>query len=88
MRRCLYAREPREETSACVVLVLALVVAFIENLVCAEKCSLWVELPEETIEPESCMIVAGDSDGEELVSLVLKRASDAYGGYRVGLTQA
>jgi hypothetical protein len=47
-----------------------------------------VELPGETIEPESCVIVAGDSKGEELVSLVLKRASDAYGEYRVGLTQA
>jgi hypothetical protein len=42
----------------------------------------------ETIEPKSCVIVAGDSEGEELVSLVLKRASDAYGEYRVGLTQA
>jgi hypothetical protein len=39
--------------------VLALVVAFVENLVCAEKCSLRVELPGETIEPESCVIVAG-----------------------------
>jgi hypothetical protein len=88
MRRCLYAREPREETSACVVLVLALVVTFIENLVCIEKCSLWVKLPREVIELESCVIMAGDSEGEELVSLVLKRASDAYGEYRVGLTQA
>jgi hypothetical protein len=68
--------------------VLALVVAFIENLVCVEKCSFQVELPGETKEPESCVIVAGDSMGEELVSPVLKRASDAYGEYRVGLTQA
>jgi hypothetical protein len=89
MGRCLYARDPRGETSACVVvLVLVLVAAFVENLVCADKCSLRVELPRETIEPESCVIVAGDSEGEEQLSLVLKRASDAYGDYRVGLTQA
>jgi hypothetical protein len=68
--------------------MLALVVAFVENVVCAEKCSLQVKLPGETIEPESCVIVARDSEGEELVSPVLKRASDAYGEYRVGLTQA
>jgi hypothetical protein len=72
MGRCLYARDPIAETSACVVLVLALVVAFVENLVCAEKCSLRVELSGETIEPESCVFVAGDSEGEELVSPVLK----------------
>jgi hypothetical protein len=48
MGRYLYARDPREETSACVVLVLALVVAFVEKLVCAEKCSLRVKLPRET----------------------------------------
>jgi hypothetical protein len=42
----------------------------------------------EMIEPKSCVIVVGDSKGEELVSLVLKRASDAYGEYRVGLSQA
>jgi hypothetical protein len=35
----------------------------------------WVELPRETIEFESCVYVAGDSEGEERVSLVLKRAS-------------
>ena len=35
--------------------MLALIAAFVENLVCAEKCSLWVELPGETIEPESCV---------------------------------
>jgi hypothetical protein len=68
--------------------VLALVAAFVENLVCTEKCSFRVELPGETIEPESCVIVAGDSEREELVSMVLKRASDAYDEYRVGLTQA
>jgi hypothetical protein len=68
--------------------VLTLVVAFVENLVCVEKCSLWVKLPGETIKPESCVIVAGDSEGEELVTPVLKRASDTYGEYRVGLTQA
>jgi hypothetical protein len=68
--------------------VLALVVVFVENLVCTEKCSLRVELPGETIESESCVFMAGDSEGEELVSSVLKRASDANGEYRVGLTQA
>jgi hypothetical protein len=88
MGRCLYARDPRGETSAYVVLVLVLVATFVENLVCPEKCFLRVELPGETIEPESCVIVAGDSEGEKLVSLVLKRASDAYGEYQVGLTQA
>jgi hypothetical protein len=88
MGRCLYARDLRGETSACVVLVLALVAVFVENLVCAEKCSLRVELPGETIEPESYVFVATDSEGEELVSPVLKRASDAYGEYRVRLTQA
>jgi hypothetical protein len=68
--------------------VLVLIVAFVENLVCAEKCSLRVELLGETIEPESYVFVAGDSEGEELVSPVLKRASDACGEYRVGLTHA
>jgi hypothetical protein len=86
MGRCLYARDPRGETSACVVLVLALIVAFVENLVCAEKCFLRVKLPEETIVSESCVFVTGDSEGEDLVSPILKRASDAYGEYRVGLT--
>jgi hypothetical protein len=86
--RCLYARDPRGETSACVVLVLALVVTFVENLVCAKKCSIRVKLPEETIESESCVFVARDSEGEDLISPVLKRASDVYGEYRVGLTQA
>jgi hypothetical protein len=52
--------------------VLALVEAFVENHVYAEKCSLRVKLSRETIELESCVIVAGDSEGEELVSLVLK----------------
>ena len=88
MGRSLYARDPRGETSACVVLVLALVAAFVENPVCAEKCSPWVELPGETIEPESCVFVAGDSKGVDRISLVLKRVSDAYGEYRVGLSQA
>jgi hypothetical protein len=68
--------------------VLALVAVFVENPIYAEKCSLRVEVSGEMIEPESCVIMAGDSKGEELVSLVLKRASDAYGEYRVGLTQA
>jgi hypothetical protein len=36
---------------------------------------------------ESYVFVAGDSEGEELISPVLKRASDAYGEYRVGVTQ-
>ena len=43
-----------------------------------EKCSLRVELlPGETIESDSCVCVAGDSEGEDRVSLALKRASDA-----------
>ena len=88
MERCLYARDPRGETFACVVLVLALVAAFVENPMCVKKCSLRVELSGKTIEPESCVCVAGDSKGEYWVSLVLKRASDAYDEYRVGLTQA
>ena len=46
----------------CVVLVLALIAAFVENPVYAEKCSLWVELPGETIEPESYVCVARDSE--------------------------
>ena len=33
--------------------MLALVAMFVENPVCAEKCSLRVELSGETIEPES-----------------------------------
>ena len=66
--------------------VLALVAAFVENPMCAEKCSPWVELLGETIEPESFVCVAGDSEGIYRVSLVLKRASDAYGEYRVGLS--
>ena len=68
--------------------MLALVAAFVENPVCAEKCSLRVELSGETIESESCVFVAGDSKGVDRVSLVLKRVSDAYGEYRVGLSQA
>ena len=59
MGRRLYARDPRGGTSTCVVLVLALVAVFVENTVCIEKCSLWVELPGETIESESCVCVAG-----------------------------
>ena len=55
---------------------------------CVEKCSLRVELPRETIEPGFSVCVAGDSEGEDRVSLVLKRALDAYGEYRVGLTKA
>jgi hypothetical protein len=68
--------------------VLALVTAFVENPVGAEKCSLRRKLPRETIKPESCVCVARDNEGEKLVSPVLNRASDAYGEYRVGLTQA
>ena len=83
MGRCLYARDPRGETSTCIVLMLALVATFVENPMYAEKCSLWVELPGETIESESCVFVAGDSKGVDRVSLVLKRVSDAYGEYRV-----
>ena len=88
MGRCLYARDPRGETSACVVLVLALVAMFVENPVCAEKYSLRVKLSGKTIEPESCVFVAGDSKGVDRVSLVLKQVSDAYGEYQVGLSQA
>ena len=40
--------------------------------VSAEKCSLRVELHGETIEPESCVCVAGDSEGDNRVGLVLK----------------
>ena len=47
-----------------------------------------MKLPVETIEPESCVCMARDSEGEDKVSLVLKRASDAYGEYQVGLSQA
>jgi hypothetical protein len=61
MGRCLYARNLRGEISACVVLVLALVMAFVDNLVCAEKCFLRMKLPGKTMEPESCVFVAGDS---------------------------
>ena len=81
MGRRLYARDPRGETSACVVLVLALIAAFVENPMCVEKCSPWVEQTGETIEPESCVRVAGDSEGGDRISLVLKLASDAYGEY-------
>jgi hypothetical protein len=63
---------PRGETSACVVLMLALVVVFVDNPVCVEKCSLRVKLSGETIEPESYVCVARDSKREERVSLVLK----------------
>ena len=52
--------------------MLALVVAFVENPVCIEKCSLRVELSGETIEPGSSVCVARDSEGEDRVSLVLK----------------
>ena len=54
----------------------------------AEKCSLRVELPRETVEPESFVRVAGFSLGEDRVGLVLKQASDGCGEYRVGFTQA
>ena len=72
MGRRLYARDPRGETSACDVLVLALVAACVENPLSAEKCSLRVELPGETIEPESCVCVAGDGEGDDRVGLVLR----------------
>ena len=45
--------------------MLALVAVFVENAIYANKCSLRVELPGETIEPESCVCVAGDSKGED-----------------------
>ena len=54
----------------------------------AKKCSLQVELPGEMVGSESCVRVAGVSSGEDRVGLVLKRASDACGEYRVGFTQA
>ena len=88
MGRCLYARDPRGETSTCVVFMLALVTAFVENPVCAEKCSLRVKLPGVTIEPESYVCMAWDSEGGHRVSLIPKRASDAYSEYRIGMTQA
>jgi hypothetical protein len=47
--------------------VLALVAACVENPVSAEKCSLPVELPGETIEPESSVCMAVDSKGDERV---------------------
>ena len=72
MGRRLYARDPRGETSVCDVLVLALVAACVENPLSAEKCSLRVELPGETIEPESCVCVAGDGEGDGRVGLVLR----------------
>ena len=87
MGRCLYARDPRGETSALSCSRLAQERRLREP-VSAEKCSLRVELPEETVEPESCVRVAGVSSGEDRVDLVLKQASDACGEYRVGLTQA
>ena len=68
MGRCLYTRDPGGETFTCVVLVLALVATFVENPMCAEKCSLRVELPEETIEPESYVCVAVDSEGVDLLA--------------------
>ena len=55
MGRRLYARDPRGETSACDVLMLTLDEACVENPVSAKKCSPRVELPVETIEPESCV---------------------------------
>ena len=67
--------------------MLALAATFVENPLCAEKCSLRVELSEETIEPKSCVCVAGDSEGRDRASLVPKQASDVYAKYRVGLTQ-
>ena len=56
--------------------------------VSVEKCSFRVEQPGETVKPESCVRVAGVSLGEDRVGLVLKRASDACGEYRVGFTKA
>ena len=54
----------------------------------AEKCSLRVELPGETVEPKSCVRVVRVSTGDDQVGLVLKQASDACGEYQVGFTQA
>ena len=56
--------------------------------VSAEKCSLRVELPGETVEPKSCVRVVGVILGDDRVGLVLKQASDACGECRVGFTQA
>ena len=60
----------------------------LKESVSADKCSLQVELPGETVEPESCVRVAGVSSGEDRVGLVLKQTNDACGEYRVGFTQA
>ena len=87
MGRCLYARDPRGETSALSCSRLAQERRLREP-VSAEKCSLRVELLGEMVESESCVRVAGVSSGEDRVCLVLKQASDACGEYRVGLTQA
>ena len=87
MGRCLYARDPRGETSTVSCSRLAQE-RHLREPVSAEKCSLRVELPGETVEPESCVRVAGVSLGEDQVGLVLKQASDACGEYRVGFTQA
>ena len=54
----------------------------------AEKCSLRVELPGETVGPESCVRVAGVSSGEDRVGLVLKQDDDACCEFRVVFTQA
>ena len=82
MGRCLYASDPRGETSALSCSHLAQE-RHLREPVSAEKCSLRVELPGKTVEPESCVRVAGVSLGEDRVGLVLKRTSDACGEYRV-----
>ena len=87
MGLCLYARDPGGETSTFSCSRLAQERRLREP-VSTEKCSLRVELPGETVEPESCVRVAGVSSGEDRVGLVLKQTSDACGEYRVGFTQA
>ena len=87
MGRCLYARDPRGETYAVSCSRLAQE-RRLRNPVSAENCSLRVELPGETVEPESCVRVAGVSSGEDQIGLILKQASNACGEYQVGFTQA
>ena len=82
MGRCLYARDPRGETYAVSCSRLAQE-RRLRNPVSAENCSLRVELRGETVEPESCVRVAGVSLEEDRVGLVLKQASDACDEYRV-----
>ena len=51
--------------------------------VCREPC-----VRREVFPLGGSVFVAGDSKGVDRDSLVLKQVSDAYGEYRVGLSQA